>query len=129
VTLRKPKIYFDGHSFDLPYDDQAQPRKGLENKAKLYIEQQVKENKLILIPSETSEFKENADVISIAKEISSKGIADDDAIHVAYAIYTDCDFFISADSMLLKFRDNRIRLINPVDFIMMKAPFDFAAAI
>jgi len=62
----------------------------------------------------------NEDVIRIAKEISATGIRAKDAAHIACAIYADCDYFVSTDDMVLKYKHPKIRFIDPTDFIMMK---------
>lgn len=43
-----------------------------------------------------------------------------DAIHVACAIYSGCDYFISTDKRLLKYRTDRIRFVGPLEFIRME---------
>jgi predicted nucleic acid-binding protein len=60
------------------------------------------------------------EVVNIAREISEKGMKTKDASHLACAIYVKCDYFLTTDDRLLKYKDGRIRIINPVDFIMME---------
>ncbi len=43
---------------------------------------------------------------------------DKDACHVAAAIYTRSDYFISTDQRLLKYKTDKIKLINPVEFFL-----------
>ena len=40
-----------------------------------------------------------------------------DAYHVASAIYAGCEYFISVDDRLLKYKTNEIKLVTPIDFI------------
>lgn len=45
------KVYLDNCCFNRPYDDQAQLKIELETKAKLYIQQLIKDHKLDMITS------------------------------------------------------------------------------
>lgn len=61
---------------------------------------------------------ERDDIISImANEIMATGVKEKDAYHVASAIYADCDYFISTDERLLKYKSDRIKLVTPIEFI------------
>jgi len=62
----------------------------------------------------------NEDVIRIAQELSSQGIRTKDAAHIACAVYADCDYFVSTDDRVLKYKTHKVRFIDPTDFIMMK---------
>ena len=139
--MKKTKIYLDMCCFNRPYDDQTQLRVELETKAKLHIQQQIVEDKYILVSSVVLEFEnsknpysirklvitdflnhakenieENDSVLELAKEINATGVKPKDAAHVACAIHAGCDYFLSTDDRLLKYKDRRIRLMNPVDF-------------
>ena len=59
------------------------------------------------------------DVFDVAKpeEIILKGIKPKDAYHLASALLAECDYFLSTDDRLLKYKTNEIILLNPVDFI------------
>jgi len=143
--MSKLKIYLDNCCYNRPYDDQAQLRIELETKAKLYIQQQIAENKISLVSSIIIEYENNDnpyklrkhvisdflqhatdyvdksnEVVTIANEISIKGIKPKDASHLACAIYAECDYFLTTDDKLLKYQDDRIITINPVDFIMLE---------
>ena len=41
-----------------------------------------------------------------------------DAIHIAAAIYAECDVFLSTDIRALKYKTDEIRLMNPVEFFI-----------
>ena len=143
--MGKLKIYLDNCCYNRPYDDQVQLRIELETKAKLHIQQQIAENEISLVSSIIIEYENNDnpyelrkhvisdflqhasdyvdksdDVVAIAKEIGNKGIKTKDASHLACAIYAGCDYFLTTDDKLLKYQDDRIRTINPVDFIMLE---------
>ncbi len=52
-----------------------------------------------------------------AEEIMKTNIKQQDEYHVASAIYAKCDYFISTDTRLLKYKTDEIKLVNPVHFI------------
>ena len=54
-----------------------------------------------------------------ATEIMKNGIKYMDAAHISAAIIAQCDFFITTDKKLLNFKSDKIRIINPIDFILM----------
>jgi predicted nucleic acid-binding protein len=141
--MQKPKIYLDNCCFNRPYDDQSQLRIELETKAKLYIQQKILNGAVVLVSSVILEFENNdnpyplrkamirdfllnakeyvaasEEVVAVAKQVSATGIKAKDAAHVACAICAGCDYFISTDSRLLKYRDDRIRLVNPIEYVM-----------
>jgi predicted nucleic acid-binding protein len=140
--LRKLKVYLDNCCYNRPYDDQTQLRIELETKAKLHIQQQIVDGKITLVSSimveyenndnpylerklvvkdflsHASEYVDNSDeVLSIAREASKKGIKTKDAAHLACAIHSNCDYLLTTDDRLLKHKDDRINISNPVDFI------------
>ena len=43
-----------------------------------------------------------------------------DACHAACAIIAGCDYFISTDKRLLKYKTTDIKMVNPIDYIMEK---------
>jgi len=143
--MGKLKVYLDNCCYNRPYDDQAQLRIELETKAKLHIQQQIAENEISLVSSVIIEYENNDnpyelrkhvindflqhatnyvdksdDVVAIANEISNKGLKAKDASHLACAIHAECDYFLTTDDKLLKYKDERIQTINPVDFIMLE---------
>ncbi len=139
------KIYLDNCCFNRPYDDQTQIRISLETQAKLYIQDLIKEKKIELVtsyilwyensqnPYETkrvaiSEFiqknsteyidaEKNDEIKLKAEEIMKTGIKMKDAYHVACAIYSSCDCFLTTDNRLLKYYTSEIQMLNPIDFI------------
>ncbi len=139
------KIYLDNCCYNRPYDDQTQIGISLETQAKLYVQDLIKKRKIELVtsyvlwyensqnPYETKrtaigEFiqKNSTEHVDIekadeikhkAKEIMKKGIKMKDAYHVACAIFSSCDYFLTTDNRLLKYRTTEIQMLNPVDFI------------
>lgn len=139
------KIYLDNCCFNRPYDDQTQIRISLETQAKLYVQNLVKSKELDLVTSyvlwyENSqnpyatkrmaigEFiqKNSAEYIDIdkgdiikskAEEIMQTGIKTKDAYHIACAVYSSCDYFLTTDDRLLKYHTCEIQILNPTEFI------------
>jgi len=139
------KIYFDNCCYNRPFDNQKDSVIQDETKAKLFIQSLVKYKALELVYSSISvleiadcpfgernysilDFIENyakyyvskinnETAISLTAEIMQTGIKLKDASHIACAIIAKCDYLITTDKRLLKYRDNRIRIINPIDFV------------
>ena len=60
---------------------------------------------------------ENIDNLKIFKDkIILQGIKEKDAYHLASAIFTNCDYFVTVDKKLLKYFCEEIKIINPVNF-------------
>ena len=140
------RIYLDVCCYNRPYDDQSQLKISLETQSKLHIQNLIKERKIELIGSYTLDYEvsrnpfemrkdsivqfihdnisgyvgiERDDIISAtANEIMATGVKEKDAYHVASAIYADCDYFISTDERLLKYKSDKIILVTPIEFIM-----------
>ena len=142
----KLRIYLDNCCYNRPYDDQSQLRISMEAQAKLDIQQQIREGILELATSYILEAEnavnpfstkrsdiqsfidryakifvsmhKDAEVRKKAAEIMNTGIKLMDACHVACAILAGCDFFLTTDRRLLKYRTDEIRLKNPAAFIL-----------
>lgn len=52
-----------------------------------------------------------------AHEIMKTGVKYKDACHAACAIMSDCEYFLTTDRRLLKYRTNKLKMMNPLDFI------------
>lgn len=130
---------------DRPYDDQSQLKISMETQSKLYIQTLIKDGKLELATSymlryECSnnpfEMRRNAifDFIdrntcvyvgierqtvieTKAAEIMKTGVKYKDACHVASAIYAECEYFISTDTRLLKYKSREIKMVTPIEFV------------
>ena len=139
------KVYLDNCCYNRPYDDQTQTRIFLETQAKLQIQRMVRNHKLELVSSyvlmyENSknphEMRRNAiksfvkghtsvyigvdcgdAVKALADEIISTGVKTADAYHVASAILAGSDCFLTTDNRLLKYRTDKIMMMNPTGFI------------
>lgn len=139
------RVYLDNCCYNRPYDDQSQLRISLESQAKLHVQELVKEDKLELASSYTLTYENSRNpyemkrktigrfledytsvfvdesystqVSGLAKEIMATGVKTADAHHVASAIIAKCDYFLTTDERLLKYKTDRIRIVDPVDFI------------
>ncbi len=140
------RIYLDNCCYNRPYDDKSLLTNNLESQAKLFIQDQIKQETFELVSSymlhyevfqipdvtrrlAIMQFIEAHSSIHVgkewkqtveanAKEIMATGIKFKDACHVASAIMAHCDYFITTDKRLLKYHSDVIAIINPVDFVM-----------
>ena len=61
---------------------------------------------------------DKTDIIkSKAEEIMKTGVKMKDAYHVACAVYSLCDCFLTTDDRLLRYQTSQIQMLNPIDFI------------
>ncbi len=139
------RVYLDNCCYNRPYDDQSQLRISLETQAKLRIQEMIRKKQIELSSSyvllyENSKnpyltrqssirkfVKENVSVYvgaeqadeirKLAGGIISTGVKVADAYHVACAIVSKSDCFLTTDDRLLKYKDERIRIEDPMDFI------------
>ena len=140
--MKKYRIYMDNCCFNRPYDDQTQLRIYLETQAKLHVQSLVYERKIELVWSFILTFENSQNIFNakktsisqwenlsssfvekseeirlLAKEIMATGIKAADAAHVACAIAGNCDYFVTVDKRLLKYRDKRVIICNPIELI------------
>lgn len=139
------RIYLDNCSYNRPYDDQSQLRISLESQAKLYIQDMIKEGKIELASSYTLTFENSRNpydfkrkpierflednttvyvdesfsdkVNSLALEIMKTGVKTADAHHAASAIIAGCNYLVTTDDRLLKYKSDQITILDPIDFI------------
>jgi predicted nucleic acid-binding protein len=139
------RIDLDNCCYNRPFDKVADGMVKLEAVAKMSIQQLVKDREIELVISFVSVFENNANPyeekrLSIAnffqyasefcgsekqeqigiltEKIIDTGIKEADALHVACAIVSKCDYFITTDKRLLKYRSPEIIVINPINFLM-----------
>ena len=141
----KLKIYLDNCCYNRPFDSAIDRKVQEETAAKLFIQSLIRYGDILLVSSfvlyseildNPSEYKKNSilrfvddyakeyigsemysQVITIANEIMQTGIKAADAAHIACAILTECDCFVSTDKRLLKYKTDRIKLFNPIEFV------------
>jgi predicted nucleic acid-binding protein len=137
-------IYFDNCSYNRPYDDHTQIRIALEAQSKLYIQRLITEEKLELAVSYVSRFENNANpyasrrnpidlffqnatiyidsshsfsVDTRAAEIMKHKIKTKDALHISSAIEAGCDYFITTDDGILRYKSSDIKICSPITFL------------
>lgn len=139
------RVYLDNCCFNRPYDDQSDLKISIETQAKLKIQHMIVEGKIELATSyvlitenDQNPVESKRDSIKAYIDANSKvyvdikhmehideeaamimdaGIKYMDACHVASANYAKCDYFISTDRKLLKYKCDNMTLLNPVDFL------------
>ena len=140
------RVYLDNCCYSRPYDPQYQQRIRLETEAKLFLQRLIKDGKIELVSSYLSlyECARNTDeaasqmitrfierytkvyvsdkrltqVEELADKIMMTGVKFLDACHVAAAIIAEANYFISVDKRLLKYENDEIKMVNPVDFFL-----------
>jgi len=140
------KIYLDNCTFNRPFDKRNQLSIVLEADAKLYIQQSILEKRIDLVWSYILDFEndanpfkerrfavkqwqklaitdidENEQILKNAINLTKLGLKSKDALHVACAMFAECDFFITTDSNILKKlkKYSKIRAISPIEFIYL----------
>ena len=140
------KIYLDNCCYGRPFDPPSNPTIVFESSAKMLIQTLVVNREVDLvssfvvyeevsaIPSEEKrsliiDFLDNTviyvakdklgEALTLAAEIMETGVKYMDASHTACAIIAGCDYLVTTDKRLMKYKSNKINIINPVDFIRM----------
>lgn len=138
------KIYLDNCCFNRPFDDQAQIRIRIETEAKLKIQEEIRAGKIQLIWSymldyensrnpyierkvringwkkyAVQDIEENSEVLTTAKLLNQVGIQKIDSLHVACAIFSKCDYFLTTDDTILQrgAQIGYIKINDPIGFI------------
>ncbi|GJQ57571.1 MAG: PIN domain protein [Candidatus Scalindua sp. AMX11] len=138
------KIYLDNCCFNRPFDDQSQLRIKLETEAKLCIQEEIRTGNLELAWSYILDYEnsknpyedrkelmkgwkkyavidiqENAEILKKADFLNSTGFKKMDSLHVACAIISRCNFFLTTDDNILKQSEvpEGIKIDDPIGFI------------
>lgn len=139
------RVYLDNCCYNRPFDDQFQPRIALETQAKMYVQSLIKKGKIELATSfmlkyENSKnsyikkkniidsFMNDYSDVYIGKqleerlsqmvdEIEATGVKSADATHIACAILAECDYMLTTDDRLLRYKNEKIKIVNPTEFV------------
>jgi predicted nucleic acid-binding protein len=138
-------IYLDTCCYNRPFDDLSQSIVRLEAEAKRYVQSLIKYSMINLTYSYISlyeiennpyeyrkrhvlDFLSNAsvyieevkkdDVRKIGLGIIKTGIKSLDALHIACAVLARCDYFLTTDKRILKYKTNEIKILNVFDFVI-----------
>lgn len=138
------KLYLDNCCFNRPFDDQTQIRIRLETEAKLKIQEEIRSGRFELIWSYILDYEnnknpfqerkeqikawreyaaldiqENPEIIEMGNSLTKKGFMKIDSLHIATAIFSECNYFLTTDDKIL----NKARLLegilvnDPIGFI------------
>lgn len=138
------RIYLDNCCLNRPFDDQKQIRIRLETESKLYIQEQILNERIELVWSYILDYEnsvnpfrerkraiaewknkaqieilEEFEVIESAKSIEKFGLKAKDALHIACAIAGNCSHFLTTDDAIIS-RSQMIKgitILNPISFI------------
>jgi predicted nucleic acid-binding protein len=146
--MTKTKIYLDTNVYNRPFGDQSQPRIWLETLAFSVILQMIEEIKVLLVTSSVLAYENSRNpsrmhrqwvahcsaLATICHEVDAsigrrahvleeQGLKALDALHVACAEATGCDYFLTCDDRLLRRYplpelSTELCALNPVDFIL-----------
>ena len=133
------RVYLDNCSFNRPFDDQTQARIRLETEAKLYIQESIQAGTLELVWSYVLDFENTAnpfddrritierwksvaaldvretnEVLQTAMQLASLGLKPKDALHLACAMASRADYFVTTDDRILN-RNTDVHGIEIVD--------------
>ena len=141
---RTIRLYLDNCCFNRPFDDQSQIRIRLETEAKLKIQDEIRSGTFQLIWSYILDYdnnrnpyqerklrirkwkeyaiedvEENPLIIEKAKELHKKGLHKIDSLHIACAVTSNCEYFLTTDDHVLKRTSlfNDIKINDPIGFI------------
>jgi len=95
-------------SYVLAYENSRNPNESKKNS----IGKFVKENRIEYIDVDRAD-----EVKTIADEIIATGVKTADAYHTACAILSGCDYMITTDDRLLKYKSDKIKVVDPTEFI------------
>jgi predicted nucleic acid-binding protein len=137
------RIYLDNCTFNRPFDNQDQLKIVLETEAKLFIQKGILAGDYELVWSYILEFEnsrnqfddrrnaiydwkkiakircvENDEIINYAEKLKKLNVRTKDALHIACAVYTNVDYFITTDKKLFKLKLDEINTINPTTFLV-----------
>lgn len=139
------RVYLDACVYNRPFDDQSQPRIWLETLAFTVILQMVESREITLVSSSVLAYENsrnpflqrrtwvndclrlaeytqlvNQAIRLRAQEIEQQGLKPIDALHLACAKAAQADYFITCDDKVIRrYGGERIKAINPVDFVMV----------
>ena len=140
------RIYLDNCCFNRPHDDQSQIRIRIESEAKLFIQAKILAGGIELAWSYILDFENSANpfperrwsiaqwkslaivdviespsILEHAQQFESRGLRGKDALHIACALETGCECFLTTDDQVIKVMGNvgSITVTNPTTFVTM----------
>jgi len=135
-------IYLDICCFNRPYDDQTQHRIQLEAAAKLMIQSFIVDRQIDYVWSYVLGFENaknpfiekqntilafkqyankiiqpNKEIEKMAIRFQNNGFKAYDSLHIACAVFAQCDYFLTVDDGVLRKQLPEIKITDPVVFI------------
>jgi len=126
-----------------PFDDQTQPRIALETQALRTILQLIEAKEIELVNSATIAYENSRNlsqprrqwveqclqlasqfqaldegIIQRATLLEGQGLGAIDALHVACAEASGCDYFLTCDDRLVRRYSGQLKVVNPVSFVL-----------
>lgn len=143
------RIYLDNCCYNRPYDSQDQFSVSMETRAKLHIQDEIRDGLYELVDSYMLEYENSCNPDDMKRnsiqvfreeyrsfyvpderhdalndkiaEIMAYGIHFKDAVHAACAIYAGCAYLLTTDiKFSRKYSGSEIEIVNPVDFIRLE---------
>ena len=139
---KKLKVYLDNCCYNRPFDESKNIEIELETIAKLAVQRLIKMGQIDLQWSYILSYEnynnpkkinkaniakwkdiaidnilENENILLNAEKYEKLGIKQYDALHIACAVESKCDYFLTTDKGILKKHITDIRTINPIDFM------------
>jgi len=144
------RIYLDNCCFNRPYDDQSQIRIRIESEAKLFIQAKILAGEIELAWSYILDFEnsanpfperrwsiaqwkamavvdviESSSILEHAQQFESRGLRGKDALHIACALETGCECFLTTDDHVIRLMGNfdPMLVMNPTTFVTTKEQY------
>ncbi|UTC74840.1 hypothetical protein E4O03_11680 [Treponema sp. OMZ 792] len=136
------KVYLDSCCYNRPYDDQNYLPISLETQAKLLVQLLIKEKRLELASSFILDYENSCnpymdrkiaiknflddnvsdylgsekseEVIEKAKIVMAAGVKMKDSCHIACAEMMKCDYLLTTDKRMLKYKSDTLKLLDPI---------------
>jgi predicted nucleic acid-binding protein len=143
------RVYLDNCCYNRPFDNQSDIIVRLEAEAVSFIQEQIKSRKLELVWSYIMDYENSfnpfedrrvsiekwrqyakedvdakAEIVEQAENLMSLNIKKKDALHIACALHTQSQYFLTTDSKLLNKTVSGISIINPIDFLKVQGVQD-----
>lgn len=138
------QIYLDICCLNRPFDDQSQIRIRLESEAKLKIQEEIRTGKFQIVWSYILDYEnsknpyqerktwingwkeyavldlqESSELLKRANALHQEGLPKMDSLHIACAIVANCEYFLTTDDKVLKWKNQigDIKIADPILFI------------
>ncbi|MDR3076691.1 MAG: hypothetical protein LBU26_05270 [Synergistaceae bacterium] len=142
IAIRRLRLYLDNCCFNRPFDDQTQLKIHLETEAKVSVQQKIMDGLYELVWSYVLDYEnglnpfperkhrisfwknlsviacdETEEILIEAEKLQAIGIKMFDSLHIACAVNTNCDYFLTTDKGILKKHITTIQAVDPIEFV------------